>query len=129
MFSIRETKLSLKGGTHQQIGPLLITHFGFSGPCVLKLSAWEAPLLFESGYEIELDVCWLPSKNREVLIKELLELKEKRPKSTLLRENPFSLPKSLLKALMKEGMEKALLPLCLIKKFILLPKGSCGIPT
>ncbi len=42
-----------------QTGPLLITHWGFSGPCALRLSAWEARTLFELNYQTDLEVNWI----------------------------------------------------------------------
>ncbi|KAK4525438.1 hypothetical protein GAYE_SCF12G3346 [Galdieria yellowstonensis] len=46
---------------HVQRGPLLITHWGLSGPAVLKLSAWGARTLAENNYKAQLSIDWLPS--------------------------------------------------------------------
>uniref|UniRef100_UPI0035689017 aminoacetone oxidase family FAD-binding enzyme n=1 Tax=Lutibacter sp. TaxID=1925666 RepID=UPI0035689017 len=48
-------------------GPLLITHWGLSGPGILKLSAWGALELFEKGYNFEIEVNWLAKKQESVL--------------------------------------------------------------
>jgi predicted Rossmann fold flavoprotein len=79
-------------------GPLLITHFGFSGPAALKLSAWEAPYLFEKNYEVALQICW----NSDYDFKKLFELLKKGPISSL----PY--PKRLLKALAPNIADKQL---------------------
>ncbi len=87
-----------------QKGPLLITHFGFSGPAALKLSAWAARALHEKNYKADLVVNWLPEE-KQVFAK-LQQLKQASPQKTLLSENPFELPKNLWKTLL--GAEKRL---------------------
>jgi predicted Rossmann fold flavoprotein len=61
-----------------QRGPLLVTHWGFSGPAVLRLSAWAARLLHEVQYRAEFDVCWLPDVDEAALTERLHELKRER---------------------------------------------------
>ena len=53
-------QVSLLGTTLTQTGPLLITHFGFSGPAILKLSAWGARFLHDKNYRFEIEIDWLP---------------------------------------------------------------------
>lgn len=84
-------------------GPMLITHFGFSGPAVLKLSAFGARLLHEKNYRAELKINWLPGVD---VLQRLSHLKKEAPQKTLFAENPFRLPKNLWKALI--GIEKRL---------------------
>ncbi|MBS0624548.1 MAG: NAD(P)/FAD-dependent oxidoreductase [Verrucomicrobia bacterium] len=78
-------------------GPLLITHFGFSGPAALKLSAWGARVLHEKGYKLELQINWLPDLTEEKIYEKLLRLKEAAPQKSLPAENLFNLPKNLWK--------------------------------
>ncbi len=52
-------------------GPLLVTHWGLSGPVVLRLSAWGARELFERDYKFQLLVNWLPQLSAEVLLREI----------------------------------------------------------
>ncbi|NGX38046.1 MAG: Ferredoxin--NADP reductase [Chlamydiae bacterium] len=59
-ISATDCELHLKGTSFRQRGPVLITHFGFSGPAVIKLSAWAAPYLFEKGYKADLIINWMP---------------------------------------------------------------------
>lgn len=86
-----------------QRGPLLITHFGFSGPAALKLSAWGARPLHEKHYRAELMINWLPDVP---VLDKLCQLKKSAPQRTLVSENIFHLPKNLWKALV--GEEKRL---------------------
>ena len=95
--SVERAKLQIAGTSFSQTGPLLITHFGFSGPAALKLSAWGARYLHEKGYCIDLLINWLPDLKLAEIIHTLLSLKQRTPQKTLLSENPFLLPKSLWK--------------------------------
>jgi len=83
-----------------QKGPLLITHFGFSGPAILKLSAFAARTLNETEYRFSISVNWLPSHTEESLFSLLTSLKSTSPQKLLANENPFSLPKNLWKTLL-----------------------------
>ena len=49
----------MKVGPFEQEGPLLLTHFGFSGPAIIKLSAWAAAYLHDKNYRAELQIDWL----------------------------------------------------------------------
>ena len=69
-------RLSVAGKTHlEQTGPLLITHWGLSGPAVLKLSAWGARVLHDCHYQATLLINWLPQFNSEILQQKLLLVK------------------------------------------------------
>ncbi len=86
------------GGTQLiQTGPLLLTHFGFSGPAAIKLSAWAARELHAKNYQVDLIVNWLPKHNIEELYQALVELKVSSPQRNLTTENLFNLPKNLWK--------------------------------
>ena len=88
-----------------QTGPLLITHFGFSGPAALKLSAWGARYLHEKNYHVELIVNWLPQLSQEMIFQKLSHLKTQLPHRHLHSENVFELPKNLWKALLEHLAE------------------------
>lgn len=95
-------------GPFSQTGPLLITHFGFSGPAVLKLSAWGARFLHDKNYRMEFFINWIPKLSQEELFREFLRLKEQSPQKTLFALNPFYLPKNLWKELLGPSQDKAL---------------------
>lgn len=92
-------------GNFSQMGPVLITHFGFSGPAALKLSAWAARLLYEKNYSLDLNVNWLPTTDS---LRLLTGLKKKMPNRTLLAENPFRFPKNFWKVFLKKWGNKRL---------------------
>lgn len=104
--SVQDAQLYIDSFT--QRGPLLLTHFGFSGPAAIKLSAWAARFLHAKNYQVDLFVNWVPKYSRQQLFDHLLRLKEDSPKDTLLGLNPFSLPKSLWKHLLQSNASIAL---------------------
>ncbi len=79
----------------EQTGPLLITHWGVSGPAVLKLSAWGARILHEHRYQMPLLINWVPQYNRETLRQYLLEIKSQIPKRKISGYCPLPLSKRL----------------------------------
>ncbi|MGY6529888.1 MAG: NAD(P)/FAD-dependent oxidoreductase [Cyanobacterium sp.] len=88
-----------QGKKLEQQGPLLITHWGISGPAVLKLSAWGARVLYDHNYKMELIINWLPEKNMEVIKTELNQLKIDNPKQKVINYNGYKLPKRLWQSL------------------------------
>jgi predicted Rossmann fold flavoprotein len=81
-------------------GPLLITHWGFSGPAILKMSAWGARELHESDYKFDLVVNWLNYISTQECF-ETLAAKRKDSKKQVGNEWLFDLPKRLWKYLVE----------------------------
>ncbi len=81
-------------------GPLLITHWGLSGPAVLKLSAWGARALHDCGYKFTLLVNWAPAFNPETLRAELERARAANPKKQLGTWCPVGLPLRLWEKLL-----------------------------
>ena len=76
-------------------GPLLITHWGLSGPAVLKLSAFGARILADKNYQYNVEVNWL-SSSTEVVLKILKSIKENDPKKQVIIRSQFTeIPKRL----------------------------------
>jgi len=101
-ISIDDVELTIGGTSLKQRGPLLLTHFGFSGPAALKLSAWGARVLHEKSYRVELLINWLPQLSKDQIFEALFQLKQSAPQKTLLAENIFRFPKNLWKELSGE---------------------------
>jgi predicted Rossmann fold flavoprotein len=76
-------------------GPLLITHWGLSGPGILKLSAWGALELFEKDYNFEIEVNWLAKKQESVLEILKKERQQQSKKQIVLRSVFEEIPKRL----------------------------------
>ncbi len=87
----------LKDGTTKlkSEGPLLITHWGLSGPAILKLSAWGAVDLFDMNYQFRIKVNWLKPETKESVFERLKELKLKYVKKSLHKNPQLELPKRL----------------------------------
>ena len=79
----------------EQTGPLLITHWGLSGPAVLKLSAWGARVLHECHYQMPLVINWLPQYNPEELRKQLLAVRSQLAHRAIATSCPVSIPRRL----------------------------------
>lgn len=89
--------LQLPKTRFQKAGPVLITHFGLSGPAVIQLSAFAAVWFADHDYQVDLNINWLPNLSQEQLLNELKDLKQTVPDKKLLGLNPFSFPKKLWK--------------------------------
>lgn len=76
-------------------GPLLITHWGMSGPAVLKLSAWGARLLEPTNYHFTIEVNWLLDLTKDEVLAHLSNFKTQNAKQTLKKYAQFELPKRL----------------------------------
>ena len=70
-------------------GPLLITHWGMSGPAILKLSAFGARILADKNYQYNVEVNWL-SRPTDKILNVLLNLKKKEPRKTAILKSPFT---------------------------------------
>jgi predicted Rossmann fold flavoprotein len=96
-ITIADTKLQILGTTWKQRGPLLLTHWGFSGPAALKLSAWAARTLHEKNYRVDLIIQWLPDHTPQEIENILVKLKSDKPNKAIKLEHPFPLPSNLWK--------------------------------
>ena len=76
----------------QYSGPVLVTHWGMSGPAILKLSAWGARLLFKKSYQFNIQINWLSIKNEEEVNSILIEKESSIRKKKISNANPFTLP-------------------------------------
>ncbi len=98
-IAVLDAELSLKSLPYKQRGNLLITHWGFSGPAALKLSAWAARDLSSCNYKTDLMINWVPSMKREEIYNALLGVKKNKPSKLLENDNLFQLPLNLWKRL------------------------------
>lgn len=79
----------------EQVGPVLMTHWGLSGPAILKLSAWGARLLHDRQYRAMLQINWLPQQSQEQSRQLLLDAKQKQGKRSIASSSLFNLPRRL----------------------------------
>jgi hypothetical protein len=96
---VKDTKLNSSG-------PLLITHWGMSGPAILKLSAWGARILHDKNYQFTIYVNWLNDVDAEDAEKILKEIKQEHAKKAVSKKSPFELPNRLWESLvLASGIE------------------------
>ena len=76
-------------------GPLLITHWGMSGPAILVLSAFGARLLSDMQYDFKVQVNWVNELNNEAVYGELKTIVSEHPNKQLSNYRPYLLPERL----------------------------------
>lgn len=110
-FNIKDTRIKELPGVSAQVsvkvkdtkltssGPLLVTHWGMSGPAILKLSAWGARILAEKNYQFTIFVNWLNDVDAEDAETILKELKQEHSKKAVSKKSPFDFPNRLWESL------------------------------
>lgn len=101
--SLPRVRVKIGGSKLVEEGPVLITHWGLSGPAVLRLSAWGARELAEKNYAFRLHLNWVPEYNEITLKEKLQELRKTAAARKLLSANPFGLPARLWQFLLQES--------------------------
>jgi predicted Rossmann fold flavoprotein len=94
-ISVTNARVRLPEAKLEQTGPVLVTHWGLSGPAILKLSAWGARFLHDCWYETPLQVNWLPQYNAEELRQMLHAVKNQLPRREISSSCPVPLPRRL----------------------------------
>ena len=101
--SVPQARVVLAGEKLQYEGPLLVTHWGVSGPAVLKLSAWGARRLSELGYVGTALINWVPSFTEETLRPWLQQFRQEHGKKTVASNPQFGLPQRLWRNLTEQA--------------------------
>jgi hypothetical protein len=87
-ISVPKAYVNVVNSKLEEQGPLLITHWGLSGPGILKLSAWGALELHQKDYQFEIEVNWL-SKSFEKVLEELKSAKKEQSKKQVILRSVF----------------------------------------
>tara|TARA_B100001093_G_scaffold507516_1_gene568183 strand:+ start:3195 stop:4403 length:1209 start_codon:yes stop_codon:yes gene_type:complete len=82
----------IQGTKLQYTGPILITHWGMSGPAILKLSAWGARLLYDHNYKFNVQMNWLSVKSENEVHDMINAQMDRIRKKKIANANPFGLP-------------------------------------
>ncbi len=96
-------ELKILGSDYSQIGPILVTHFGLSGPCTLKLSAFAARFLKDKAYQVTLSLNVDSNTSFIEKAKYLLNQKRIEPYKQLSSLPPFSLTKNAFIAILEQN--------------------------
>ena len=102
-ISIEKAIVKIVGTKFSQQGPLLITHWGLSGPAVLKLSAFAARELHKLDYNFKITVNWLPRYNEQTLREKFLQIRNDLAAKKIVNRNPFFLPQRLWEYLLHQS--------------------------
>lgn len=89
---VENALVSIQGTKLKADGPLLITHWGMSGPAILKLSAFGARILSEQDYQFKVAVNWIHETNQEIVEGELKKIIREHPHKILANIRPYYLP-------------------------------------
>jgi predicted Rossmann fold flavoprotein len=102
-ISVPDALVKISGETLKERGPLLITHWGMSGPAILKLSAWGARNLKERDYQFEIRVNWLGQGSEVSLREEIQALREHAGGKKIRQKNPWNLPQRLWEWILEQA--------------------------
>jgi len=101
--SVEEALIKINDTKFKQSGPLLITHWGMSGPAILKLSAWAARDLANKEYDFNIIINWIPAYNENSLREHWPDLRKELGIQKIVNRNPFGLPNRLWVYVLEES--------------------------
>ena len=126
--TVTDVQVKILESRLKERGPLLITHWGLSGPSILRLSAWGARELHKRNYDFRISVHWVPLFNENSLRDQFRQLRFDLGHQKLAGKNPFGLPRRLWEYLLIQSqidteMRWADMPLAKQNSFI---KNLCA---
>ena len=101
--SVSNARVRIPGTKLDQTGPVLITHWGLSGPAVLRVSAWGARWLAEQHWQFTAVVNWLGEQTEQGFTAELQTCRRELAGLKIRNKNPFGLPARLWEYLLQEA--------------------------
>ena len=102
-ISVERVQVKIMGSKLAEEGPLLITHWGMSGPAILKLSAWGARELAAKNWQFGMVVNWLPAYNEQTLKDKFQLIRFDIAAQKISNRNPFLLPQRLWEYLLQQS--------------------------
>ncbi len=100
---VEQVSVSLPGTKLKSEGPLLVTHWGMSGPAILKLSAFGARILSDKDYQFNVLVNWVNETSNDAIIDALKVIEKEHSNKILANYRPFALPDRLWLFLLEKG--------------------------
>ncbi len=100
---VEDVTTGLSGTSFKASGPLLITHWGMSGPAILKLSSRAARYLADSGYDATLLVNWTGGKDAGTVREELIQTASTNPLRHIYNSHPERIPSRLWSYLLSKS--------------------------
>lgn len=113
--SVEKARVKVEGTKLAEEGPVLVTHWGLSGPAVLRLSAWGARELKDKNYECKVHINWAPAYHEQSLKEAFQSFRTSHATKKITNHNFAQLPNRLWQFLLaqsgiKEEMRFADLP-------------------
>ncbi|UEG49961.1 NAD(P)/FAD-dependent oxidoreductase [Ferruginibacter lapsinanis] len=102
-ITVERVSVKIIGTKLSESGPLLITHWGMSGPAILKLSAWGAKELAICNYQFAILINWLPDFNENSLREKFQQIRFDIAAQKIVNRNPFGLPQRLWQYLLQQS--------------------------
>ncbi|MEO5889130.1 MAG: NAD(P)/FAD-dependent oxidoreductase [Ferruginibacter sp.] len=102
-IAVERVQVKIMGSKLVEEGPLLITHWGMSGPAILKLSAWGARELADKKWQFGIIVNWLPVYNEQSLKDKFQQVRFDIAAQKIANRNPFALPQRLWDYLLQQS--------------------------
>lgn len=101
--SLEKARVKIEGSKLVEEGPILITHWGLSGPAVLRLSAWGARELSVKNYEFKVHINWMPDYNEQSLKEQFQNFRISNSSKKIINHNFGSLPNRLWQFLLEQS--------------------------
>lgn len=101
--SVEKARVKIEGSKLVEEGPVLITHWGLSGPAVLRLSAWGARELKEKNYDFNVHINWLREHNEQTLKETFQALRKSNAAKKIINQNIGDLPSRLWQFLLEQS--------------------------
>lgn len=92
---VENALVNIQGTKIKASGPLLITHWGMSGPVILKLSSFGAGILYEKKYNFKIRINWVSETNNETVMQYLRSIMSEHSNKILSNYRPYALPERL----------------------------------
>jgi len=99
-LSVEKVKVKAGGTKLTTEGPLLLTHWGMSGPAILKLSAWGAREFAESNYNFTIEINWVPEFTQAALSKTFNDIRVAEARKQIATFSPLPIPQRLWERLL-----------------------------
>lgn len=100
-LAVPNAVVKIQGTKMVQEGPVLVTHWGLSGPAVLKLSAWGARQLHDLNYNFKIQINWTGGVNEEILRQQVISASESQSKKKVMNAKPLDIPNRLWEYLLE----------------------------
>lgn len=102
-LSVEKARMKIIDSKLTQEGPVLITHWGLSGPAVLKLSAWGARELKERNWDFNISINWVPGIKDQEIAAMFQEFRTQIASKKITNSKPFEIPQRLWDHFLEEA--------------------------